>query len=282
MSLLDMINFGLRDVFDILLLVRQHLDHALVKISQGEGTKPIEVDYKLLMRGNLNHVHKKCAEFLLQSAEDRLLIIWNDYHGHNYTYGDLAIGLKPLLEQMEADLRREYFYHYPRHKALALLRVSGEWAQTLGAFPSVEGEVSEGIDCYALEHNTACVFHMMRVAEIGMRALARERRVSFPKHPLEWADWQNILDEMEKKARAATIGMPRGPKKDAMQAFYNGAIGQLHGFKDTYRNVVMHVRRSYDELDAQRAINQVRDFMNGLSAKIGEKTRRSIPLSRWP
>ena len=38
----------------------------------------------------------------------------------------------------------------------------------------------------------------------------------------------------------------------------------------------MHVRRSYDELDALKAINQVRDFMNGLSAKIGEKTRRPI------
>jgi hypothetical protein len=67
-----------------------------------------------------------------------------------------------------------------------------------------------------------------------------------------------------------------------MQAFYSGAIGQLHAFKDTYRNVVMHVRRDYDELDALRAINQVRDFMNGLSVKIGEKTRRPIPLSRWP
>jgi hypothetical protein len=91
---------------------------------------------------------------------------------------------------------------------------------------------------------------------------------------------QTILDDTEKSARAATHGMPRGPIKDAMQAFYNGAVGQLHGFKDTYRNVVMHVRRSYDELDALRAINLVREFMNGLSVKVGEKTRG--PISRWP
>ncbi len=136
------------------------------------------------------------------------------------------------------------------------------------------------MDCYALEYNTASVFHLMRIAEYGLKALARERGVTFPKHPLEWADWQNILDETEKRARAATHGMPRGPIKDAIQAFYSGAIGQLHGFKDTYRNAVMHVRRSYDELDALKAINQVRDFMNGLSAKIGEKTRR--PIRRWP
>jgi hypothetical protein len=42
----------------------------------------------------------------------------------------------------------------------------------------------------------------------------------------------------------------------------------------------MHVRRDYDEMDALRAIHQVRDFMNGLSAKIGEKTRK--PIRRWP
>jgi hypothetical protein len=106
--------------------------------------------------------------------------------------------------------------------------------------------------------------------------------VSFRKHPLEWADWQTILEQTESKAKSSTDGMARGPKKDAMQAFYSGAIAQVRGFKDTYRNVLMHVRRSYDERDALRAINQVRDFMNGLSAKLDEKTRRPIPLSRWP
>jgi hypothetical protein len=192
--------------------------------------------------------------------------------------------MEALYDAIIDDIGTERFYHYRKDKSLVLLRISSEWNATLSncAFPSLKKEIEEGVDCYALEHNNASIFHMMRVAEIGMRALARERQVNFPRHPLEWADWQTILDETEKKARSATAGMARGPKKDAMQAFYNGAIGQLHGFKDTYRNVIMHVRRSYDELESLRAINQVRDFMNGLSAKIGEKTRRPIPLSRWP
>ena len=122
---------------------------------------------------------------------------------------------------------------------------------------------------------------MMRVAEIGMRVLARERQVSFPKHPLEWAEWENVIDQIDSKAKAATTGMARGPQRDAARAFYTAAIAQLRAFKET-RNRIMHMRGGFDELDAQRAINQVRDFMNGLSAKIGEKTRRSIPLSRWP
>ena len=59
-----------------------------------------------------------------------------------------------------------------------------------------------------------------------------------------------------------------------------GALGQFHAFKELYRNAVMHVRADYDEFQALRAIHQVRDFMNGLSEKIGEKTRR--PIRKWP
>jgi hypothetical protein len=184
------------------------------------------------------------------------------------------------MEAVEDDLKFERFFHYKQNRVRPYMNRGHEWAPTLAAFPSLANEIDEGLDCYGLEHNTACVFHMMRIAEIGMRALARERGVSFPKHPLEWADWQNVLEQTEKKAKMATDGMPRGSKKDAIQAFYSDAIGQLHGFKDTYRNVVMHVRRNYDELDALRAINQVRDFMNRLSTKIGEKTR--TPIRRWP
>jgi hypothetical protein len=132
-----------------------------------------------------------------------------------------------------------------------------------------------------IEHNAACVFHMMRVAEIGMRALARERKVTFPHHPLEWAEWENIIDQIESRARSATVSMGRGPERDAARTFYTAAVAQLRAFKET-RNRIMHMRGSFDELDARRAVNQVRDFMNGLSAKIGEKTRRPIPLSRWP
>jgi hypothetical protein len=42
----------------------------------------------------------------------------------------------------------------------------------------------------------------MRAAEYGLRALARERRVAFPKKPLEWAALQELLTQIEISARA--------------------------------------------------------------------------------
>jgi hypothetical protein len=163
---------------------------------------------------------------------------------------------------------------------LLTLHFESEWGPTIKSFPSGKAEITAAIDCYALDHPTASVFHLMRAAELGLRALARERGVKFPDKPIEWAEWQQLIDQISSKGRAAALAFPRGPKRDAALAFYTGAVAQFDAFKDKYRNAVMHMRRSYDELDAQRAINQVRDFMNGLSAKIGEKTRR--PIRRWP
>jgi len=196
------------------------------------------------------------------------------------TCRDLENELNVLQEAIDDDVKKVDLYHYPTDKATELRSIHKAWNESIRAFPSAGPEIVDAIDCYAVGHNTASIFHLMRVAEYGLRALARERGVKFPKHPLIWADWQNILEQTEARARDATKTMSRGPAKDAALAFYSGAIGQFHAFKDTYRNVTMHVRRRYDELDALRAINQVRDFMNSLSGKIGEKTRG--PIRRWP
>jgi hypothetical protein len=278
LSLLDMINFSLRSFLNILDL----LDSERGASRPGARVVPpvmIEEAQKSQVINNIALISELVERLNLIRARDRIVHL-----GH--IFGRPMLRYDELLRQLDVvraildDVKFEYFYHYSPRRAELYLSREKEWELPLRKFGSIKSEVDAAIDCFALEYYTASVFHLMRIAEYGLRALARERGVTFPRHPLEWADWQNILEQTEMRARDATKGMPRGPKKDAMQAFYNGAVGQLHGFKDTYRNVVMHVRRSYDELDALRAINQVRDFMNGLSVKIGEKTRR--PISRWP
>jgi hypothetical protein len=122
----------------------------------------------------------------------------------------------------------------------------------------------------------------MRTAEYGLRALARERRVILPKgKPIEWATWHDILTQIDASVNGKEgIGKTAkaGPGKDEALGFYNGAMGHFHAFKDKYRNMVMHVRERYEELQAEIALNHVRDFMNGLSLKVNEKTQRPI---RW-
>jgi hypothetical protein len=272
-----MMNFSYYSFATAVQLVAQDMAYESYALTQQDAS-PFNEARRAGIKNHIEYLSRKCGELLLERADARLQRVSLMLSRH-YSRAELVQELEALLQAIDDDIRLEYFLHYRRDKGKILLMIPGDWTATLAAFPSARDEIEEGVDCYALEHNTACVFHIMRVAELGLRALGRERGVSFPKIPLEWANWQNILEQTEAKARAATRAMSAGPAKDAALAFYSGAIGQIHAFKDTYRNAVMHARKRYTEVEALRAINQVRDFMNGLSSKIDEKTKR--PIRRW-
>lgn len=149
------------------------------------------------------------------------------------------------------------------------------WANIWRQFPSTKYECEEAVYCYVLERNTASIFHAMRVAEIGLRALARRMRIKLPKgKKLEWGEWQAILKEMSKTIDAIGATAKAGPRKDETLEFYSGAVGQFTGFKDEFRNQVMHVRKVYDEFDALKSLTRVRDFMEKLAGKIDEQGRK--------
>jgi hypothetical protein len=273
-SLWDMMNFSLA-------LFAKALEVLTVEARRSSMQSPVivipEAEKERIM-SQMQFVAERCRQLALSNTQDRLLRCFSLLQ-RTTTYGDLNRELITLYEAIEDDTKEEYFYHYPRVKVMVLIEIA-EWLPIFDAFPSARNEIDAGLDCYALGHPTACVFHMMRAAELGMRALARERQVTFPRQPLEWTNWQNILEVTEKNAKMATTGMRSGPAKDAALAFYNGAIAHLHALKDMYRNSVMHMRRSYDDLEAQQAMVRVRDFMTGLSRKIGEKTKK--PIRKWP
>ncbi len=112
----------------------------------------------------------------------------------------------------------------------------------------------------------------MRIAECGLRALAKERRLTLPKNKLiEWGTWQEIIKALDGEIRDIGLNKKAGAAKDSALEFYSGARADLNGFKDEYRNLVMHVRSPYDEHQAIRALTKVHAFMERLSTKIDDK-----------
>ena len=70
------------------------------------------------------------------------------------------------------------------------------------AFPSESSrfEIEESGNCFALGRYTACVFHLMRALEKGLKALADDLEVDFPPQmPIEYEVWQTIIERIEKK-----------------------------------------------------------------------------------
>jgi hypothetical protein len=133
-------------------------------------------------------------------------------------------------------------------------------------------DIEEAERCFALERYTASVFHLMRVAELGLRAFAKKAKVRLAKGPLEWAEWSDLLRAVRAKAETIAQKQKRGPKKDAALEFYRGSLGEFEAFKDVYRNHVSHARATYDYHKAGSALQHVSEFMQRLAGGIDVKT----------
>jgi hypothetical protein len=192
------------------------------------------------------------------------------------TYQELEYELRVLRESIQIDLSEKHVYIVSRNRHEYNSRdfFRETWGRVGIFFPSVRDDSFAAMRAYVHDLNTACVFHLMRVTEIGLRGLARRMRVTLPKKKaLEWGQWQEIISAMSKKVDALAVSRHAGPRKDELLEFYRGAIGEFLGFKDAYRNFVMHMRDKsvYDPDEARSLVGRVSHFMNRLCQQIDEK-----------
>jgi hypothetical protein len=202
-----------------------------------------------------------------QSAKDRIALIVKKLKP-GISVDEMHIEMEGLQETINIELQKRWYLYIPAEKAPLYQNYGKRWAHIILAFVETEPEVSAAIRCYVCGNNTASVFHSMRIAEYGLRALAKERRIRLPKRkPVEWATWQDIIGKLSDEVQSIAKNKSPGPAKDRALEFYSGAIADLNGFKDEYRNLVMHVRAQYNEQQALRASERVGTFMDRLVAQ---------------
>jgi len=122
-----------------------------------------------------------------------------------------------------------------------------------------------------LSRNTACVFHLMRVLEIGLTALGDTFGVS-----LSHTNWAPAIEQIESKIRE----MHKDPSWRTMpdckeqQEFYAQTASHFGILKDAWRNYTAHARGKYDEQEAFDILSNVRAFMKKLAARLPPKMPR--------
>jgi hypothetical protein len=172
-----------------------------------------------------------------------------------------------IMKAIHRELNNKKFLFIPSEKAKyydILLQPS-----IAKVFPTAAKELVSAGNCFACSLYTACVFHSMRAAEIGMRALGKKLDVSFPDKPLELAEWQNILDQCESKIGDMKNLRPKMHKDEELH-FYSQAAVQFRYFKDAWRVRVAHARETYEERPALSVFNHTREFFETLSIRLKE------------
>jgi hypothetical protein len=105
-------------------------------------------------------------------------------------------------------------------------------------FPSALYDLDESAKCQAFGRGTACVFHLMRVVEIGLRATYICLGISVPLLGTD-RNWGAILgrirDAISSKSKSGW------PDRDLFQEFYL----LFDSVKDAWRNGTMHVEIKY-------------------------------------
>jgi len=143
-------------------------------------------------------------------------------------------------------------------------------------FASARRDLKEAANCLATECNTAAVFHLMRGCEVALRALARDRQVSFKDKPLEQKEWGQILPKLDivvKELRESdTKNWTKPELKDAQVHFYSELVPELRSFNEAWRRHLSHADTEafYNRDEALSIMNHVKKFMQKLSTKISE------------
>jgi hypothetical protein len=225
------------------------------------------------------------------------------YTGDPITHVRLQFSLQHLLELMKSELdKRKVFAldpnksHYyqddiygvkppGKQSANALMGLLKEpkplfSERAAKAFPSAYMDIVEAGRCLALNRNNAAIYHLMQVAEIGLRTLAWDRRVEVLRHkkqvfvPLEYALWGEMIGQIQ-KARDQINHWPRSKAlKDEAVRYYTRAVFEVDAFNEIFRKHISHARGEVYEPDvAISCWGHVYRFMDMLAERMSETDR---------
>jgi hypothetical protein len=214
----------------------------------------------------------KCATQLatameLQSVHDRIEIFDRKLKFQQLSLVDFLAEVRALRETFESGLRFKRLYLYPEAKGQVVVKFEENWWDVIKGFPLAKEEAKAAVDCYALGHNTAAVFHSMRVVEHGLRAFATAVNVTF-----DVQQWHTVIEEIEAAVRDIGKTWSASPTKSSWLSFYSAAAKEFFYFKDGWRNYVSHGGAPYDEHQALSVLEHVKAFMGHLASRLGETT----------
>lgn len=231
----------------------------------------------------LDHFRKHLKYLGLNHSVKYLDLIRAKLGKSDYEYEDYERDITTLQEWQDIELSEIVTGFIPADK-VPYFRQNEFFGQEVNArFPSAAQDIQDAANCYAYGLNTACVFHLMRVVEIGARAMIRDLRVGSllvnrnkDKVPIELCDWNTLVTALQKGVDSLVVNTSTSAQRKKRFEFYNHALAAFRNFKDAWRNHVSHTREPYLEGQTKDIIDNVKQFMVHLSKRLREPKRLTI------
>lgn len=221
-----------------------------------------------------------CNELNLKAAPTRLSLFLDEFSLDMPT-ARCFLCLKEIRDLIEADLRDINFESISPLKIFFYDHSLGE-EPVAQAFPTAVADLKEAGTCYALNRNTACAFHVIRALEIALRSLAKCSgvKVTGKTTPLEYQQWNNIIEAIEAQSKKNYGQMKPGPIKENALNFYSACLSDFIFFKNAVRNILLHNRTGlYNAPEALGVLFRAKDCLLRMAHKISEhRSKKLTPL----
>ena len=196
--------------------------------------------------------------------------------GLKMTYSELIWTLHNLIELIKSEASKRLIFIVPNELKQYFNNDKLFGEKIKEGFPSASEDLKEAGNCLAFGNNTACVFHLMRVVEWGLRALCENLKIKTTKKtklsgrivhiPISYSEWDHILTELDAKINEFSQ-MKRGKKKQLAQEIYLPMILDVRAIKDAWRNHCMHARVNYNYEHALMIFSHVKHLFNALASQ---------------
>lgn len=195
--------------------------------------------------------------------------------------GVTAGSLTTLIAALYSELGKPRFAYIPRDKAKYFRQDALFGPEVAVVFPFAAEDIRDAGTCLALGMDTSAISHLMRVAEHGLRRMAHSlgvRNIGKNNKPIEYANWNDILNALEIKLEALNQQKP-GVKRAAALTHYAELNMQIRAFKDCWRNDYAHGRKTYTPSETARILDHVERFMRALAGRSRKPKAVSLSVS---
>ncbi len=274
-SLWDMLDKNARQFFDLAQQINslRWLINAKIGNSNDFELGHMPIDDRLLigeLKEKLFEVQALCEEFELDAAEVSVQRFLSRLEGrYSPTYGDADAAIKDIASRMSDQLQGRMFLvlslgdmklYQPRSP------IFGEQFeskfQSVGMF-----ELDEAAKCLSLGRPTAAVFHLMRLLETGIQAVAKCLEIPDPLKPAE-RNWAIILKNIKEAIDSKWPNAAARMTDDAV--LFAGLYASLDAVKNPWRNATMHVENKYTNDEAEHIMIAVKGFLMKLASRCDE------------
>jgi len=176
---------------------------------------------------------------------------------HGMTAEEMRQSLAGLNNSIRWEMQACFFFYMPHEQVKFYDQKELFGQEVVAKFPAIQYDMVEAGNCYAMGRGTACVFHLMRIMEVGVQEFGKKLGGTL----VNEKNWQNILDEINKAIKAL-------PPKGSSTVEMSQAAANLYSVKLAWRNEVMHPNDKYTLEEAKDLIGQVRIFMVQLASII--------------